>query len=431
MARVLYFCQRAFSSRHSKNDRRMRRTIYCVLALWLWCGHGLHAQVPQQFSYQAVAADAAGNELANTVIGLRFSIVKDSLTGEVIWVETHQVGTDPFGLFTVQVGSGTPAGGTVPAFDQIDWSSGPFFLRVEMDASGGTNYSLMGTTQLLSVPFALYAERAGSAANDQDTDPTNELQTLSVSGDTLKLSGAPPVVFSDADADPTNELQVLSLNGTTLSLSGTNSEVDLSTVSGDNDPTNELQTISIVGDTLVLSNGGGQVVLSEGNIFNAPGASLSMPQGIGTDFVFIPDTLTVPPDKTFYVVTAEDDMLLPDYAIGGLGLALTSPSMPMFRPGVFIDNCRCIGFFKDFDPQIEPLVIVLEANNGNAYTTPPDKNLIIKSGLSNNTPITINGSTINFFSSNFEALVIPANATISNNSADEVILTGYLLDTNL
>lgn len=414
-----------------KNNRHMRHTIYSMLALWLGCGYGLYAQAPQQFSYQAVAADAAGNELANTIIGLRFSIIKDSLVGEVVWVETHQTGTDPFGLFTVQVGSGTPAGGTAPAFDQIDWSDGPYFLRVEMDVAGGTNYSLMGTTQLLSVPFALFAERAGSALNDQDTDPTNELQTLSVSGDTLKLSGAPPVVFSDADADPTNELQVLSLDGTTLSLSGTNSEVDLSTVSGDNDPTNELQTISIVGDTLVLSNGGGQVVLSEGNIFNAPGASLRIPQGIGTDFVFIPDTLTIPPNKTFYVVTAEDDLLLPDYAISGLGLALTAPSMPMFPPGTFVDNCRCIGFFKDFDPQIEPLVIVLEANNNNAYTTPPDKNLIIKSGLSNNVPITINGATINFLSSNLEVLVIPADVTISNNTADEIILTGYLLDTNL
>ncbi len=408
----------------------MKKILPVALALLMSWSFHLKAQAPQQFSYQAVAADAAGNELANTVIGLRFSIVRDSLNGEVVWMETHQTGTDPFGLFTVQVGAGTPAGGSAIAFDQIDWADGPYFLRVEMDPAGGANYALMGTTQLLSVPYALYAETAGSASNDLDTDPTNELQTLEVSGDTLKLSGAPPVVFADADADPTNELQELMLDGNTLSLTGTNSEVDLSLVSGDNDPTNELQQLQISGDTLVLSNGGGSVVLSEGNLFNAPGASLTLPQGIGTDFVFIPDTLTVPSGKTFYVIAAEDDLLMPDYAVNGLGLALTSPSLPVFGPGVFVDNCRCIGFFKDFDPNIEPLVIVLQANNGNTFNVPPDKNLIIKSGLNANTPITLNGTVINFFSSNFEALAIPAGTAITNNSADEVILTGYLLNIN-
>lgn len=415
---------------HPKDTRHMKKILLGIVTLTCWLHFEVHAQAPQKFSYQAVAADAAGNELANTVIGLRFSIVKDSLDGEVVWMETHQTGTDPFGLFTVQVGTGTPAGGTAATFAEIDWSSGTYFLRVEMDPAGGSNYSLMGTTQLLSVPYALYAETAGSAKNDLDTDPTNELQTLEVSGDTLKLSGAPPVVFADADADPTNELQTLGLNGTILSLSGTNSEVDLSTVSGDNDPTNELQQLLINGDTLMLSNGGGSVVLSEGNIFSAPGASLSLPQGIDNEFVFIPDTLTVPSGKTFYVIAAEDDLFLPDFAVNGFGLALTSPSMPMFGQGVFVDNCRCIGFFKDFDPLIEPLVIVLQANNGNTFNVPPDKNLIIKSGLDATTPITLNGAVINFFSSNFEALVIPPNTAITNNSADEVILTGYLLAFN-
>ncbi len=390
----------------------------------------VHAQVPQGFSYQAVAADAAGNELANQAISLRFSIVKDSLDGEAVWIEAHQVGTDPFGLFTVVIGSGMPQGGTAASFDQIDWGAAKYFLRVELDPAGGTNYVLMGTTQLLAVPYALYAETAAQAANDQDTDPTNELQTLELSGDTLKLSGAPPVVLAgDDDTDPTNELQELTLNGSVLSLSGTNSQVDLGTVSGDNDPTNELQTLSISGDTLILSNGG-SVALSSGNIFNAPGASLAFPQGITGQYIFVPDTLTVPAGKIFYIVAAEDDLILPDFAVNGLGLALTSPSLPLFAPGTFIDNCRCVGFYKDTDPAIDPLVIVLQPNNGNAYQVPPDKELVVKSGLSANTSITLDGQIINFFSSNFQALVVPSNVVISNNSADEVIITGYLIDLN-
>lgn len=115
------------------------------------------AQAPQAFNYQAVARDAAGQSLTNTTVGLRFSILDGSSTGTTVYAETHLAVTNSLGLFNVSIGTGTVQSGS---FGAINWGNGSKFIKVEVDPAGGSNYTLSGTQQLLSVPYALYAQNA-------------------------------------------------------------------------------------------------------------------------------------------------------------------------------------------------------------------------------------------------------------------------------
>lgn len=154
---------------------------------------------PQKFNYQGVARDNVGNLLASQNIGLQVTIHQGSPTGTVVYSETHAMSTNTFGLFTVQIGGGSA---TVGSISSIDWSAGPFYSQISMDASGGTNYISMGTSQLLSVPYALYAETSGSGGatgpmggtgptgpsgadgNDGATGPTGSDGTTGATGPT-------------------------------------------------------------------------------------------------------------------------------------------------------------------------------------------------------------------------------------------------------
>jgi len=118
------------------------------------------AQVPQALNYQAVARNTSGNLITNQLVGLRLSVLAGSSTGTVSYEETQTATTNQFGLFTIAIGTGTPVTGT---FSTINWSTGQYWLKVELDATGGTSYVTMGTAQLLSVPYALYAASSGTS----------------------------------------------------------------------------------------------------------------------------------------------------------------------------------------------------------------------------------------------------------------------------
>ncbi|MCG3167407.1 MAG: hypothetical protein POELPBGB_03198 [Bacteroidia bacterium] len=137
------------------------------------------AQSPQKFSYQGVARDNSGNILPNQNIGLRLSIRQGTPTGTIIYRETHSVSTNQFGLFDIEAGGGTVVTGV---FSSINWGAGPYFFQTEMDASGGTNYLNLGTTQLLSVPYALYAETSGSGGSTGATGPTGPVGETGATG---------------------------------------------------------------------------------------------------------------------------------------------------------------------------------------------------------------------------------------------------------
>ncbi|HAQ37025.1 MAG TPA: tail fiber domain-containing protein [Saprospiraceae bacterium] len=134
----------------------------------------LYGQIPQKMSYQAVIRNAGGSLVTNTQTGVQISILRGSATGSEIFVERHLATTNGNGLISLEIGSGTPVFGT---FSNIDWSNGTFFLKTETDINGGTNYNLSGTTQILSVPFSLYARKAETA----DYNSLTNLPSLNIS----------------------------------------------------------------------------------------------------------------------------------------------------------------------------------------------------------------------------------------------------------
>ena len=135
----------------------MKKTLLVLLFLPAF----LLAQVPQGVGYQGVATDANGIELVNQSISIRASVLSGSANGTVEWEETHATSTDTFGLFSLTIGQGTSTGnGAQLSFADISWGTNTHYLKIEIDVTGGANYSFMGTNQMMSVPYALYAESA-------------------------------------------------------------------------------------------------------------------------------------------------------------------------------------------------------------------------------------------------------------------------------
>ena len=115
--------------------------------------------VPQGVNYQAVATNSLGIELINQTISIRASVLSNSANGTTEWEEIHTTTTDTFGLFNLIIGQGTSTGnGSTSNFSDINWGANTHFLKIEMDINGGSTYSHMGTNQMMSVPYALYAE---------------------------------------------------------------------------------------------------------------------------------------------------------------------------------------------------------------------------------------------------------------------------------
>jgi hypothetical protein len=140
-----------------QNNMKYIYTLFSSLYIFF----NIHAQVPQGLNYQGVARNAAGVELINQAIGLELSILDGSPSGAIVYTETHSKTTDANGLFSLTIGSGTP---TLNTFTAINWAvGGSKWLKVSMDATGGTSYQLMGTSQLMSVPYALFAANSGNS----------------------------------------------------------------------------------------------------------------------------------------------------------------------------------------------------------------------------------------------------------------------------
>lgn len=116
------------------------------------------AQVPQKMSYQAVVRNASDALVVSTTVGMQISILQGSASGSAVYVETHTPTTNANGLVSVEIGAGSVVSGT---FSAINWSTGNYYIKSETDLAGGTTYTISGTSQLLSVPYAMYA---GSAA---------------------------------------------------------------------------------------------------------------------------------------------------------------------------------------------------------------------------------------------------------------------------
>jgi hypothetical protein len=138
----------------------MKNLIFILTSLLL--STEIFAQVPQYMKYQAVARDAAGVVLANKNVAFKISILKGSVTGTSMYSEQHKKTTNAFGLVDLEIGNGSSPSGSISS---INWGDGTYFIKVEMDPEGGTSFALMGTSQLLSVPYALYSKTSETASD--------------------------------------------------------------------------------------------------------------------------------------------------------------------------------------------------------------------------------------------------------------------------
>ena len=153
-------------------------------------------QSPEGFKYQAVIRDA-GTILTNQAVGIQMTIQQGTIGGTEVYQETFAPTTNNYGLVSLEIGSGT----TTDDFTTIDWSSGPYFIETAVDVTGGTNYVIMGTSQLMSVPYALHAKTAGNGiTTTQASEITaNTTKVGLTTGQTTVLSNTSGTNTGDQD----------------------------------------------------------------------------------------------------------------------------------------------------------------------------------------------------------------------------------------
>lgn len=185
----------------------------------------LGAQTPEQMTFQAVIRDAGNSLVTNANIGMQFSILQTSATGVAVYIETHTTTTNNNGLATVEIGSGTIVAGS---FSTIDWANGPYFIKSETDPTGGSSYTISGTTQFLSVPYALYAKEAGNTFSGDYNDLSNQpvIPTNNTLDQAYDQGGAGSGRIINADAGEV-EIQNTVTNGIGLRATTTNSGVGI------------------------------------------------------------------------------------------------------------------------------------------------------------------------------------------------------------
>jgi hypothetical protein len=227
----------------------------------------LVAQTPNLISYQAVIRNSSNVLIANKQVGMKISILKGGIMGTPVFIELHSPTTNSNGLISIEIGNGTNIQGSI---SQIEWANDLYFLQTDIDPTGGVNYSITGTSQFLTVPYAFHSRTADSVLNYPslkiiktadsiifsngysfslgDEDSENELQKLVLVNDSIKLSkNGGAITLNDNDA--LNEIQKLEYSRDTLRLSKNEGFIILN----DDDSTNEIQTLKLSGDTLLIS----------------------------------------------------------------------------------------------------------------------------------------------------------------------------------
>ena len=191
------------------------KNFICLLVVIFCIGLGdLHAQSPQSISYQLIVRDSLGQPMNSQSVDLQVSILQGAANGSIIYQESHTTSTNSYGLVNLEIGTGSVIMGL---FDTIPWGDGPFFAETSIDFSSSGNYQTISNSQFLSVPYALYAEKAGSSTIDTATilsliqsngsggmtyikpirfwnyDPVNILDTITIDVDSL-LGFTPEVI---------------------------------------------------------------------------------------------------------------------------------------------------------------------------------------------------------------------------------------------
>ena len=140
----------------------MLKKYFFSALFFILIGNVSAQQVPQFFKYQAILRDLAGQPIANSSVGMMINIFKDSCDGNDVYRESYVLTTNDYGLVNLKIGSGLQL--SANPFSSINWSSGSFFIETSVDLTGsGSNHQFMSCSQLLSVPYAIYAETSGSS----------------------------------------------------------------------------------------------------------------------------------------------------------------------------------------------------------------------------------------------------------------------------
>ena len=141
---------------HKRKIKIMSTKMYSTI-IGILLTAGVFAQAPQKMTYQAVIRNSSNALILSSPIGIKVSVLQGSANGTVTYSETQIQNTNINGLVSLEIGMGTPVIGT---FSNINWANGPYFIQTEVDPSGGSNYSVLGVTELISVPYALYSANA-------------------------------------------------------------------------------------------------------------------------------------------------------------------------------------------------------------------------------------------------------------------------------
>lgn len=175
-----------------------------LLIIYLLVITSIKAQTPQSFNYQAVARNSDGSVVSNKNVTVKISILQNSTSGNIVFSESHTAITNNIGLLNIAIGTGTLIQGS---FTNINWASGIYFLKTEIDPNGGNNFQLSGVSQLLSVPYAMYANNAGNtkwSTNGNNIYNNNNgnvgVGTLNPNSK-LEVKGATDTLFQVKDAN--------------------------------------------------------------------------------------------------------------------------------------------------------------------------------------------------------------------------------------
>lgn len=187
--------------------------ILCLLALFSF-SYDSTAQSPQKMTFQTLIRNSNNEFVSNSKVNIRISILSDSVNGLPIFIETHSAVTNINGLATLEVGVGTVVKGT---FKSIPWGSAKYFLKSEIDPLGGSNYTISGVSQLVSVPYALHTESINTYISDiGDTLIIGNGDPIIIPGLSLSNSKLPSVITTP----PTTVLSTRSIAGGNVTKQG-------------------------------------------------------------------------------------------------------------------------------------------------------------------------------------------------------------------
>jgi hypothetical protein len=224
------------------------------------------AQAPEKMSYQAVVRDSGDALVTNQAVGIQISILQTTATGTAVYVENQTSTTNVNGLVSLEIGTGSVISGD---FTTIDWSADSYFIKTETDPTGGISYTITGTSQLLSVPYALYAKTSESSETNATTIANN---TTAIALNTAKVGYTEALVSANTDV-VANTAKISMVLGTTA-------------------------TTALAGDTTVDINAGGTNITTytQGDILYATSATAltKLPKGTAGQVLTMNTNATAP-----------------------------------------------------------------------------------------------------------------------------------------